>query len=123
MCSSSTPIAENPVMITAASESSGNPVIAPVEGPVLRPPFAYWKVVETTTYGDYFEDEHIAAKTYGEAQHLMATRVLSRENPWEPFLRARDFEMAKWFVQFNIAKGAIDTFFARGLDGDQTMSF
>src|SRR5690554_2804261 len=115
---------ETRVHLTATTEGLEAPVITDyAEAPVLRTPFAYWDVVETTTYGDYFEDELIAGKTYGKTHNLSAARVLASDNPWEPFHSARDFEIAKWFLDFNIAKGAINAFFAKGLDGDQTKSF
>ena len=45
------------------------------------------------------------------------------EVPWSPFSSERDFILASWFVQSNVAKTRIDDSFDKGLGGMEPGSF
>ena len=45
------------------------------------------------------------------------------EEPWSPFSRERDSNLASWFVQSKVAKTRIDDYFSKGLGGIERGSF
>lgn len=59
------------------------------------------------------------ANPIGECHSIRRELEQLRDNPWTPFKNAYDFNLCKWFIQSNVAKCDINTFFNKGL-GDST---
>ena len=64
-----------------------------------------------------------AGRTYGEAHGIYQKHRRPDWNPWHPYKNARDFELGRLMMEFDLTKTAIDDFLQRGLEDDRCTSF
>ena len=63
-----------------------------------------------------------ASRPLGEVAGYTELNKAMTEDPWSSFSSENDFNLPSWFVQSEVAKSQIDTYFAEGLGGKDSRS-
>jgi len=108
---SDTSITSGDDLIDNCLEMQGNPEMA------KRDSFGQWDEI-------FRIESYPSVRAAGAPTNLSYLESLSypqersdKWNPWEPFANAKDYDLAKWFVEAGTTMVDIDSFFNRGLCG------